>query len=220
MMMNKDVAPDHVGPAGFRERFFRVVDALRSRVGASRRQFALFSLLLLVACTFWARPAGMLIWHRLRIVTGMPRMAIANEDPEMVASVDADAPASLQAGREVTLDRSLRRDPFRSRFDEGGEPSAVLEPVGAGTESRHQIDHLTRQIAGLRLSGTSKGLGSAVVDGRVRVVGSTFKVEGLDCRLLEVGPGSVLIEAFMPGDRLEGHRFLVDRGGVRHLPGK
>ena len=36
----------------------------------------------------WARPAGLLIWNRLRIITGMPRMAIADQDPKMLDRVE------------------------------------------------------------------------------------------------------------------------------------
>ena len=143
-------------PDGFQRRLLSLVDEACSRMGASRRQFGILALLLVVACTFWARPAGMLIWHRLRIVTGMPRMAVANEDPDVLAQVDFDPPELIDAGRKVELDDTLVRDPFLAdeSSGDGGEVVAGNEGSDTGLDPDDHIQLLTGLTAQIRLSGT------------------------------------------------------------------
>ena len=57
-----------------------------------------------------ARPAGMLLWHRLRIITGMPRMAVANPEPRQ--AMPSSGAGRLGAPRFLELDSRLARDPF------------------------------------------------------------------------------------------------------------
>lgn len=205
---------DNKKPSGFQQRAIMIIDRACSKMGASRRQFGIFALLLAVACTFWARPAGMLIWHRLRIVTGMPRMAVANEDPALLAQVEVDAPELLDAGREVHLDEKLLRDPFRT--DSLGDGGGFVPPNDStDTDLDHEarLHLITGRASQIRLSGTSRGLGSAVLDGRVSIIDAELKTPDLHYRLVEVRSGSVVIEACLPGDE-QWFSFLLDREGA------
>ena len=87
-------------------------ERLRLRLGASHRQFMVFGLLVLTGGVMMARPAGMLLWHRLRIISGMPRTAIADQDPKIIAAQTGPVFAPVSEGREIQLDVSLLRDPF------------------------------------------------------------------------------------------------------------
>lgn len=190
----------------------KIVDGLRSRVGASRRQFAVFALLILVASALWARPGAMLLWNRLRIITGMPRMAIANEDPELLAQGDEAPPEALDAGRWVRLDDSLRRDPFAS-FAAGAAADVRSDEPGSnpsGSTPEKTVEWLGSVASLLRLTGTAKGLGTAVLDGRVRALGKTFEAHGAAFRLTEVRSGAVVLEVRVIGDDA-GAFFLLDR---------
>lgn len=201
-------------------RTLRVIDSLRGRVGASRRQFVVFAALLMVACGFWARPAGSLIWHRLRIVTGMPRMAIANEDPERLADAGPANVDPVDAGLRIALDTALLRDPF----EDPSVPVATTpeEQVASPAETpttRPQLDRLRERIDGIRLTGTSRGLGSAVLDGRVRVVSDSFLLDEHRLVLEEVRSGAVVLAT--PADRAgRVHRFLLDRNGAEPMAGE
>ncbi|MDG2030695.1 MAG: hypothetical protein P8J45_06805 [Phycisphaerales bacterium] len=194
-----------------RQRSILLIDGICTKIGASRRQFGVFSLLLVVACTFWARPAGMLIWHRLRIVTGMPRMAIANEDPDVLASMDIPEPDLIDAGREVRLDQNLLRDPFLIGSTDGEQGSGTASGANdAELDLKARMQALTERASRIRLSGTSRGLGTAVLDGRVTVLGAESKTQDIDYRLIEVRSGSVVIDVSMPGEE-QWVRFLLDR---------
>ncbi|MCH2144306.1 MAG: hypothetical protein MK082_04060 [Phycisphaerales bacterium] len=194
-------------------------ESLRIRCGASRRQFAVFALLTMVAATLWARPAGLLIWHRLRIITGMPRMAIANEDPKLVAEAGGERPEALDAGRPVRLDVDLRRDPFL-------QPGSVRTVVLLDDGDRGVLDvpespepaflQMVPIVETIRLSGTAKGLGTAVLDGRARLLGSRFEKDGLTFTLREVRSSAVLLDVSRP-DAEEVFTFILDRGGARIL---
>ncbi len=202
------------GASTFTRRVVVLIDGICTKIGASRRQFGIFALLLAVACTFWARPAGMLIWHRLRIVTGMPRMAIANEDPDVLASVDVPEPDMIDAGREVRLDQNLLRDPFLP--GSAGDEQGGFRAGGANGpefDSEARIQALAERASGIRLSGTSRGLGTAVLDGRVTVLGAESKTQEIDYRLVEVRSGSVVIDVSVPGEE-QWFRFLLDREGA------
>ena len=58
---------------------------------SSPSRVLLASALIAAAGIMMARPAGMLLWHRLRIITGMPRMAIANPSPDHAALMTASS---------------------------------------------------------------------------------------------------------------------------------
>ena len=199
---------------------FGRIDRLRVRMGASRGQFATFSLLLAVAGILMARPAGMLLWHRLRIITGMPRMAVANQDPVQVARAES-IPDRLDPGRPIILDQMLVRDPFMAPLPESDRSSENLlavnrersdEPVVIDLDAAS--DRLIRAVSMIRLSGTAKGLGTALLDGAVRSVGDSVESGSLVFTLREVRSGSVLLESNEAVGQ-PGVLVLLDRSGAR-----
>lgn len=201
---------------GLLRRSTLLMDRTRKRFGASRKQFAIFSLLTMVAATMWARPAGLLIWNRLRIITGMPRMAIANEDPQAVAQADITLPNALEAGRSVFLEERLRRDPFTTGGDAdsdgltpGPDAPTVIEDSDLDAEKARLLD----AVAAMRLNGSGAGLATAILDNRARVVGRAFESDGLRFRLLEVRSNAVLIEASVAGGG-DWYAFLLERSGA------
>ena len=89
---------------------------------STRARYALLGLTFAVAGLMIARPAGMLLWHRLRIITGMPRMAVANPEPRLATTSPGagrpDATGSLE------LDARLVRDPFSEWIPEPSEDAS------------------------------------------------------------------------------------------------
>ena len=201
---------------GLLRRSTLLMDRMRKRFGASRKQFAIFSLLAMVAATMWARPAGLLIWNRLRIITGMPRMAIANEDPQVVAQADITFPDALEAGRAVFLEERLRRDPFTSGrhadFD-GSLTGSDSSTVGEESDLDIKKARLLDAVSAMSLNGSGAGLATAILDNRARVVGRIFESDDLRFRLLEVRSNAVVIEASADG-RGDWHAFLLERSGA------
>jgi hypothetical protein len=66
----------------------------------------------------------------------------------------------------------------------------------------------------IRLSGTAKGLGTALLDGAVRSVGDSVESGSLAFTLREVRSGSVLLESLGGGGQA-GTLVLLDRSGAR-----
>lgn len=197
--------PTNAGQLTFRGKLLARVDSIRAHTGGSRRQFITFTLLLAVAGSLWARPAGLLLWHRLRIITGMPRMAVAVDEAETMAALTPDTPASLDAGRAVRLDGALRRDPFvpaASAVIHVAQTNAVGQsnatPAGGSTLEPPVVFTLPQ----VRLSGTARGLGTAILDGIVRQVGERFDISGAVMELREVRSGAVVVEVDGAGPRL------------------
>ena len=85
-------------------------DRLGTLLKSTRTRHVLLGLTLVVAGCMIARPAGMLLWHRLRIITGMPRMAVANPEPRQ--AMPSSGAGRLGAPRFLELDSRLARDPF------------------------------------------------------------------------------------------------------------
>ena len=203
-------------------RFSSGMHKLRQKLGASPRQFAIFGFLLLIVAGLWARPAATLLWHRLRIITGMPRMAVADDDPEEIAKADFNTPEPLDVGRPVELDVILRRDPFKKRSS--GVQHAASADSGTASElsaemETERLERVTLAASSIRLSGTARGLGTALLNDRARVLGESFDVTGLSFRLVEVGTGSVVLEGALPGEDSI-HRFRLDRTGAQLISGE
>lgn len=201
-------------------RLSAVLGAMRRKLGASRGQFLAFSLLFAVAATLWARPAATLLWDRLRIITGIPRMAVADENPEIIADVGPTRPKRLDAGRAVLLDAVLLRDPFNRNSNGGGSPSGNLTrpgSPGSNIDGYERTEQLMAAASSIRLSGTAKGLGTALLDGRARAIGDDHEAGGFTFRLVEVHTGLVVLETGSD-DGEDRKRFLLDRNGAQPVP--
>ena len=197
------------------------LERLRDRLGASNRQFMVFGLLLLTGGVMMARPAGMLLWHRLRIISGMPRTAIADQDPKIVSAHTAPTFEPVSAGRRIELDATLVRDPFDRPFTETVSQVTTLESDSQGSlellrETDADRSRLLETLSGIRLSGTAKGLGTALVDGAVRTVGTRFEVSDYTFELIDVEAGAIHLEV-VENNVFGGWRCIVNREGATLL---
>ena len=147
-------------------------------------------------------------------------MAVANEDPIQVARADS-IPDRLDPGRLIILDDMLVRDPFMTPLPLADHNSARL--IAANRKSSDvpvvidvdvESDQLVRAVGMIRLSGTAKGLGTALLDGAVRSVGDSVESGSLAFTLREVRSGSVLLESLGGGGQA-GSLVLLDRSGAR-----
>ena len=198
------------------------LERIRLRIGASRGQFATLCLLLIIGGTVIARPAGMLLWHRLRIITGMPRMAVATPDPTEVAQADP-IPDRIDPGRPVVLDDFLVRDPFSAPMPSESDILAARAPENATGVDRdvrveldHAVDRVLKAASLIRLSGTANGLGTALLDGAVRRQGDSLTSGTITFTLREVRSGEVVLEHVPIGGQ-GGFELLLTRSGARLL---
>ena len=70
--------------------------------------------------------------------------------------------------------------------------------------------------AGIRLTGTAKGLGTALVDGTVRTVGTRFEVSDYTFELIDVEAGAIHL-AVVENNVFGGWRCIVNREGATLL---
>ena len=198
------------------------LERIRVGLGASHRQFMIFGLLLLTGGFMMARPAGMLLWHRLRIISGMPRTAIADQDPEIVAARSGPSLDPVNEGRAIQLDVSLIRDPFDSPAFQPVQVTTTSisdqsEVIASNPLTSPEQSSLVEVLSGMRLTGTAKGLGTALVDGSVRAIGSRFDVSEYTFELIAVDAGAIHL-AVIGNPLFEGWRCIVDREGAMLLP--
>lgn len=78
----------------------------RSRAGA-------VALLGFAACALWVKPMGLLFWARIRILTSIPRTAIA-DDPRLLAAEPPPRVGAVPPSIPLALPLSPQRDPFVS----------------------------------------------------------------------------------------------------------
>ncbi|MAB27968.1 MAG: hypothetical protein CMJ53_01580 [Planctomycetaceae bacterium] len=197
-------------------------ERLRVRLGASQRQFMVFGLLLLTGGVMMARPAGMLLWHRLRIISGMPRTAIADQDPKIIAAQTGPAFEPVSEGREIQLDVSLLRDPFDTPSLQPVQVVTTLDDESLITSAAParispEQSRLVEAISSIRLTGTAKGLGTALVDGSVRTIGTRFDVSDYTFQLIAVHAGAIHLEV-VENPVFNGWRCIVNREGATLLP--
>jgi hypothetical protein len=194
------------------------LDRLRVRLGASHRQFMVLGLLVLTGGVMMARPAGMLLWHRLRIISGMPRTAIADQDPQIIAASTGTMLEPVSDGRSIQLDVALLRDPFDTPMF---LPVQVVMNVSSDLHADSKAlplaspEHgrLLDALSSIRLKGTAKGLGTALVDGSVRSIGARFDVSDYTVQLIAVNSGSIELQV-IENHLFEGLCCIVDREGA------
>ena len=193
--------------------------SMLSRVGSwtrgPRGSIVLLSAFTVIAL---AKPMGLLLWARIRILTSLPKTAIAddpttpNKGPELVPDLDPELPTTLE----------FRSDPFW--IDPHSYPNATfavpnavnvesvpkVEPVTV--EETHGIDIEAARLATerFRLQSAGRGLSMAVIDGRMYRIGDALEGAG-DMRfvLTEVLEGRVVLEH--GGEHFE--LFLYGRQG-------
>ena len=162
------------------------------------------------------------LWHRLRIISGLPRTAIADQDPKIIAAQTGPAFEPVSEGREIQLDVSLLRDPFDTPSLQSVQVVTTLENDSLATSDSHarispEQSRLVDAISSIRRTGTAKGLGTALVDGSVRSIGARFDVSDYTFQLTSVHAGAIHLKV-VENPVFNGWRCIVDREGAMLLP--
>ncbi|MCP4796288.1 MAG: hypothetical protein GY885_09045 [Phycisphaeraceae bacterium] len=172
----------------------------------SRRSTITSGLVLVIPVVALAQPLGLLLWARLRLLTTIPRTAMATEEPTRIAA-DPGVVAFPDLP-DPGLDDVFRRDPMqvsphhfpRSTFNPVepgvGPKTDVSSAEEEGHEARLVRERLVSIVSDVRVQGLISDRGIALIDGRACRVGDEIPVgaEGVEIRLLEVRNGSVVIE--------------------------
>lgn len=177
----------------------------------SRRTAIAF--LMMFAVVAWAKPMGLLLWARIRILTSLPKTAIA-DDPGLAANAPEDPPVPPELDSGLSSIPGIRTDPFR--IDPHIFPRATPAPVVAPTPEPEpkpevpSVDEARREAsraAGMsadrfRLQAAGRGLSTAVIDGRTYRIGDSIEGEGgMRFTLVEVLEGAAIVE--WHGERFE-----------------
>ncbi len=148
----------------------------------------------------WAKPMGLLLWARLRVLTNLPRTAIA-DDP--TATVEA-TPAIPE--RILKLPDHTESDPFRLRgcrlsIPQNSTPQAsdsTLPPKSTPSEadaslSQEAVDLAVAYSERFRVQTAGSGLSVAVINGKTYKLGDELAVEGLRFLLVEIREAGVIL---------------------------
>ena len=171
----------------------------------NRKQALVIALLLAVPVLAWTPTLGLLFWARLRLLTDLPRTAMATEAPETVAIV----PPNVYPERPVVgFDIVSNRDPFQSMSDDSsnsngdgsktnGGPSSAANESENGRWSIAHRQEVEAMVHHLRLQALITGRAIAIINGRTYRVGEQLEddaTEGESFTLQTVGRDSVVIE--------------------------
>ena len=178
---------------------------IRSRRGA-------ITFLAVFAVVAWAKPMGLLLWARIRILTSLPKTAIADDPTSANAAPEPESPLDFDPGLGTT--NEIRTDPFRidpHTFPKLNPVAPVAAPVApqpkvepsTADEARRDASRAAgRQADRFRLQSAGKGLSMAVIDGRTYRVGDVLEsTDGLLFTLVEVRDSAAFVE--WEGERFE-----------------
>jgi len=195
-----------------------------------RRHGLVIALLLAVPVIAWTPTLGLLFWARLRLLTNLPRTAMATEAPETLALVPIDVfPERMDVGFDEASSRDPLRnsphDPFNRAQDGSTEPfdanfgAQETDEATWSTSRRRYIDAI---VGRLRLQGLITGRSIAIIEGRTYRVGELLEreaTEGESITLHAVERDSVVVEV----DGMEFRIRLVGggsgRSSLRHTAG-
>ena len=171
------------------------------------RRTMLGALALAVPIAALAQPLGLLLWARIRLLTSIPRTAMAIEEEATLAAAEPVSPAFPDLPGNALPAPGLR-DPFATSTRHF--PSSTIRQGLSGStpksDARHAEDQeraasvIRDRLAGivgrLRVQGLVPGRGVALIDGRVRRVGDSFPAdfEGSMVRLVAVEQSRVVVE--------------------------
>lgn len=187
------------------------LDRARASFRNDRRVRAL-AFTLAVASVLWAKPMGLLLWARIKILTNIPRTAIA--DPGDGAPVLVRNRPDLAEPQELRVPGRPATDPFRIDDAVFPVPARPAESSRAGAKvaggNAEEIDpaqvrerERAAMAASFRVQAAGKGMEIAIVDGRTIRVGQSIEAtDGTAFRLVEVGGEGVVLEC-------EGTRYEV-----------
>lgn len=186
----------------------RAEEGLRTwgrRVGTRRTMLG--TLVLAVPLAALAQPLGLLLWARIRLLTSIPRTAMATEGEETLAATTPPTPAFPDLPG-TALPAPGVRDPFatspthfpRSTIRQDLSTTTPKSSVGRVEDEERAATVLRERLAGivgrLRVQGLVPGRGVALIDGRVRRTGEAFPVavDGTTVRLVAVQQSMVVVE--------------------------
>ncbi|MCH2160723.1 MAG: hypothetical protein MK085_02500 [Phycisphaerales bacterium] len=211
----------------------KLIEAGRERMaallaaGRHRRRGLCMALLLAVPMLAWAQPLGLLLWARLRLLTDIPRTAMATD--EEATRIAVDPPAQFPDLAVIGLDNGAERNPLQisPRHFPGNTPRHEMPTREIGNDGREttQKAKLGSVARKFRLQALISRNSIAIIDDRTYRVGEFLDVnrtEGISFVLRSVGRNSVIVEA-------DGHEFevrlvgggadrsvsRVDSGGIR-----
>jgi hypothetical protein len=178
---------------------------IRSRRGA-------ITFLAVFAVVAWAKPMGLLLWARIRILTSLPKTAIADDPTTSSAAPEPETPIEFDSGLGAT--NEIRTDPFRIDPHTFPKPTPAapvaapitpqpkVEPSTADETRREALQAAGRQAERFRLQSAGKGLSMAVIDGRTYRVGDVLEsTDGSRFTLVEVRDNAAFVE--WEGERFE-----------------
>jgi hypothetical protein len=174
---------------------------------ADKRRFRALVTVMAVGMVLWAKPMGLFIWTRLRMVTSIPRTAMADEEAVLQAPSPTAQPPRVQS---ITLDTLAVRDPFlvsealfpkptiateNDDQEEKSRPASADDPE----EAERRLTNRLRDLAStLRLEALMSGLPLAVINGVTVRVGESIipdESESAEFRLIEIRSRSVILES-------------------------
>jgi hypothetical protein len=174
----------------------RALDWMRRRRGA-------LTLVAMLGVVVWAKPMGLLLWARIRILTSIPKTAIADE-PQTIEDREAEPP-EIDTG--IRDDFSVITDPFAidgavfpspTRSAETARSEApIFKPETVKVENQRPdgLETARRAAERFRLQSAGAGLTTAVIDGRTLRIGDILESsDGVQFTLVEVREQSVVLE--------------------------
>lgn len=172
-----------------------ILARMRSRNGA----LVLVSAFAVIA---WAKPMGLLLWARLRILTSIPKTAIADDpaNPPAQSEPKPEFDPGLPGAGAAFIDpfRIERHTPSMSDNPTPSQPSIVpTQKRDEGTvevQALEVLEAARRAAERFRLQSAGRGLSMAVIDGRTIRVGDAIEsVDGHRFVLLEVLEGGAVL---------------------------
>ena len=185
---------------GARQRLQRLFAA-----GRDRRRGLVIAMLLAVPVLAWAQPLGLLFWARLRLLTDLPRTALATDGEKKVVVMPTEEFPELP---DVGFDMAANRDPLRISPHHFPRANGQSGAGGIGTKlATDEADkpewrltrrsYLTSLVKKIRLQALITGKSIAIMDDRTYRVGELIEseaMEGEQITLQSVGRNSVVVE--------------------------
>jgi len=168
---------------------------MRSRKGA----LVLVSAFAVVA---WAKPMGLLLWARIRILTSIPKTAIADdpaqspERKEPVPEIETGLPpAGALFIDPFSIDRHTSRSPDNQTPSQPSiVPTQKRDEGSAEVQALEVLEAARRAAERFRLQSAGRGLSMAVIDGRTYRIGDALEgVDGTRFVLLEILDGGAVL---------------------------
>jgi len=169
---------------------------MRSRKGA-------LTFVAMFAVVAWAKPMGLLLWARLRILTSIPKTAIADDPAKAPAQdepvLELDSGLSPQGARLIdpfsidphTYPSSDNQTSSRASI----VPSQKSDSGSAEVPALEVFEAARRATERFRLQSAGRGLSMAVIDGRTHRIGDALEsADGLRFVLVEVLEGAAVLE--------------------------